>query len=245
VASAARTAALCAAIFIYYSLEIRRSGAVSEAVVRLLHLDQRYASRPARSAVGLGLAGISQACFAGILLSWSDLHLSLLAWWQLNPSVIIYGLLLGIGEMAFASFLGHIGVLVAIRIAPAADTVSIDQWLTISRGGWMKKYLDAMEIAPPGLFIGLVALYVCGEEIIFRAILIENLAFAGSVAAVTGATTSFMIIQFFQMPSWRSAMLPAIGALMVGILHGALFVAVPNLVPLVIAHLVFFLSSVL
>jgi len=38
-------------------------------------------------------------------------------------------------------------------------------------------------------------------------------------------------------------MFPVIGALVIGIVHGALFLAEPDIVPLIVAHLVFFFSS--
>ena len=55
----------------------------------------------------------------------------------------------------------------------------------------------------------------------------------------------FIAVQVFNMPSWHSAMFAVLGALVIGLVHGGLYLAVPNLLPLIIAHMVTFAVSVL
>jgi hypothetical protein len=55
----------------------------------------------------------------------------------------------------------------------------------------------------------------------------------------------FTAAQVFRMPSWRSAMFPALGARTLGVVDGLLFLAVPTILPLIVAHIVFFLVATL
>jgi hypothetical protein len=51
-------------------------------------------------------------------------------------------------------------------------------------------------------------------------------------------------MQTLFMPTLLSSMFPAIGAIVLGSVNSLLYCAVPSLVPLIIAHTVFFLVAV-
>jgi len=86
-----------------------------------------------------------------------------------------------------------------------------------------------------------IALPLMAEEFLFRGLAVTLLRPQGGVAAVVLTTAIFMVAQIAGMPSWFSSV-PAIGgALVVGLVHAYLFWAVPTLVPLLLAHLTFFL----
>lgn len=66
---------------------------------------------------------------------------------------------------------------------------------------------------------------------------------AGMGVALAASVTLFVGIQVFNMPSWRAAMFPVLGALVVGVVHGALYLAVPDITPLIVAHFVLFMVA--
>lgn len=68
---------------------------------------------------------------------------------------------------------------------------------------------------------------------------------SGFAIAFTASLVLFVAMQVFFMASWRAAMFPVVGALVMGVVHGLLAWRVPHLLPLVVAHIVFFLFAVL
>jgi hypothetical protein len=83
------------------------------------------------------------------------------------------------------------------------------------------------------------------EEIIFRSVLVSAALPLGRVAAVATSTLFFSLVQTLHMPSWRSGFFPVIGALVTGTIHGTLFVLVPEIWPLIMAHVILFVAGVL
>jgi membrane protease YdiL (CAAX protease family) len=128
---------------------------------------------------------------------------------------------------------------------PALTPRDMRQWIAMSRAGWMQGYLVTLHSVSLPTSVSLTVAYVAVEEIVFRGIMITFLLPLGAVAAVTLSTIVFAIVQAFQMPGWRNAIFPATGAVVMGIVHGTLFVAVPDVAPLIVAHAVFFLAAVL
>jgi membrane protease YdiL (CAAX protease family) len=162
---------------------------------------------------------------------------------DIQPALLICGVLLGVGDMGLSTFLCNVGIHVANEIAPADGPSRLDQWLVVARGGWMRYYLRTMDLAPLPFALLSILLYVAVEEIVFRGVLINYLQPLGAVVATVLSALLFAVVQVFHMPGWRAAMFPVIGALVVGVLHGALYIAVPNLIPLILAHLVFLVVS--
>ena len=232
------------AILAYYRLFIRIVGGLSGPVVRSLGLDRRYPMRHVDGMVKLALAGISQAAFAVSLMLVTHVAPSQLVLTGIHASLLVYGVFLGIGEMVFISFLCSVAMRAAMRVAPGGPT-RLEDWLTVACGGWLYEYLRTLEIAPLPIALVLILIYVSGEEVVFRGLLISDFHSAGLVWAVGVSTLLFMLVQTFQIPAWRSGLFPVIGAATVGIVHGLLFVAVPTVVPLIVAHLTFFLSATL
>lgn len=89
----------------------------------------------------------------------------------------------------------------------------------------------------------LILLYVAVEEVVFRGVVIAAVGDAGMGVALAASVTLFVGIQVFNMPSWRAAMFPVLGALVVGVVHGALYLAVPDITPLIVAHFVLFMVA--
>ncbi len=55
----------------------------------------------------------------------------------------------------------------------------------------------------------------------------------------------FIYMQTLHMPSKTSAMFPVIGATVMGITHGLIYLESPSIVPLILSHLTFFIFTIL
>jgi len=239
-----RLVLMATAVVGYYWIVVDKLGALSRPLVDVTGLARRYPSRDISAVINLPLAGLSQAAFFLVLLTLTGIQSVAFVGRGFQSVLLLYGVLLGIADMALSTFLCNVGIHVANEIAPRGSPADLSEWLVIARGGWMRYYLRTIDLAPLPVALLSILLYVAIEEIVFRGLLINYFAPLGAVAAVILSTLLFAAVQVFHMPGWRSAMFPVIGALVVGVLHGALFIAVPNVIPLIIAHLVFLIVAV-
>lgn len=110
----------------------------------------------------------------------------------------------------------------------------------------MRNHYAAARAAHWSLAGALITLQVTMEEVVFRGVMISFLQQpVGAVAAAAISGALFAVMQAFHMPTWKSAMFPVIGALVMGLVHGWLLLATGLLVPLIVAHIVFFVFAVL
>lgn len=225
------------------SLLTGRLDFLSKFIVTRFRLARRYPWNTINDVVNLGLAGVLQLiCF--ILL----LHVTGVSVGQLiafDPILILYGILLGLGEMALSSFGSHIALRVIMQLFPSHGPTELNSWLTLARGGWMRYYLSTVKISPLPVVCFLTLTYVLVEELIFRGVIITYFLSQSRGLALVISIIFFVAAQILHTPNWRTAMFPVIGALIVGTIHGLLFLAVPNVLPLVVAHFVFFIVAVI
>ena len=104
----------------------------------------------------------------------------------------------------------------------------------------MRYFASTRSTAPPWLAAAIIALYVGVEELVFRGIVITVAAPHGAFVACSLSAALFVVAQVFGMPSLRAALVPVVGAAVVGPVHAILFWQVHDLLPLVAAHLAFF-----
>jgi hypothetical protein len=238
-----RIAVASAVVTAFYGYAMRRIGTRLLPMVTPRRLGTAYAVGEVEDVVRLALSGISQgaACLAAVpLLGASAANLGLT---RPSASRLLLGVLLGVGELGLGSLLSYAAVMAAIGLVPRRVPNDPSDWLAIARGGWMRRYLTTFEIMPIPAALALVLLYVTGEELVFRALLLHWLAPAGAVTAVGVSTLLFAGVQAFATPSWHAAMFPMIGGLMLGVIHGTLFWIVPDITPLIAAHVTFFLFA--
>lgn len=155
-------------------------------------------------------------------------------------SIMLYAVGLGIGEMALASFLSMTAMKALISLSPSSPR-RMDDWIALVNSGWMRLFMRSMQLLPRHLSLLIIIPYIAIEELIYRGLVMSVFQPAGDGIAVAASVAIFSGYQVINMPSWRSAMFPFIGAFTMGIIHGVLFVLMPNVWPLVVAHVVFFL----
>jgi membrane protease YdiL (CAAX protease family) len=198
----------------------------------------------AESIVKLAVAGVCQLALCLGLIWINGLHPNDIGVVACPLVLPLYGLLLGIGEMALASLLGFAAtrLIDAVEGLPAGSV--LEGWLAMSRGGWMRQYLRTIESAPWPVALSLTVLYVAVEEVIFRAILI-NIWLPYRLTGLIISVGLFSVVQQFNVPSWRHGSFAFVGGLVMGTIHGILYLNVPVIFPLIAAHVSFFGSALL
>jgi Type II CAAX prenyl endopeptidase Rce1-like len=239
-----------AAVLSYYYGAVPIVGGYSsrrllEVVTRRFGFAALYSTDEIDKAIRLSVAATLQVVFCVMLLYLSGVRLDALLPTAVRPVRIVYGILLGIGEAAMGSLLGELAMRTAMKVAPGSVPSLARDWLAMLKGGWMSLFIKTAESAPLGLVVSLALLYVAGEEIVFRGVLLNCFLPLGRGVAFLTSLVLFVTVQVFYMPSWEGALFPVVGALLIGTVHGLLYLAVPDLLPLIVAHLVFLLTVLL
>ncbi len=144
--------------------------------------------------------------------------------------------------MAVATLLGY----TAMRSVAFLDAVAgrrSPAWSGVAKGGWIQMYFKTIEVLPIPWGAFAVFAYIAFEECIFRGFMVGILLPVGPYCAVVGSTILFAGYQIFHTPGWRTALFPILGASVVGIVHGVLYIESSNIIPLIIAHSCFFGSA--
>lgn len=161
------------------------------------------------------------------------------------PYLLLYGILLGLGIMGTASLLGRFYIEIMHTLFPKKFPTDMKHWLVMVRSGWIRHYLHVLQALPLPIALLIAFGQVCGEEIVFRGILTPYFLPYGQLTAIILSTLLFMYMQLFQMPNRVSGIFPMIGALVMGTVGSILYLQVPDLLPLMIAHMIFFSVAVL
>jgi hypothetical protein len=224
-------------------------------------LQQKFPARHVEAAYNLAYAGGLQALFCIIITVLYAPHLIATASFFPDPALLVFGIVLGVGEMGLTTLLGYAAITIidsferrrvttnqfsASRpgwIQARTPSTSTARWSTTARGGWMQYYIQAIAILPRNMAVAFVLLYVFFEEFVFRGVILATLTPLGAAGSVAVSTLLFVLVQTFHMPGWRTSLFPAIGAIVVGIVHGGLFVKDPNILPLAVAHASFFFTA--
>jgi hypothetical protein len=191
----------------------------------------------------LAIAGLMQLAFCTALLVALGIAPPDLVQGPPRLELLAAGAVLGGAEAALGSFLGMVGMRAAAALDHDATAPSPQEWIGLARAGWMRLYTRTAEVLPLPPLAALILLYVAVEEVVFRGVVIAAVGDAGMGVALAASVTLFVGIQVFNMPSWRAAMFPVLGALVVGVVHGALYLAVPDITPLIVAHFVLFMVA--
>jgi len=205
-------------------------------------LEERYPTRDVYAAVRLFGAACVQALFFCVLLYSFAVRMPLSIIQELDPLIAGLSIPLGIAEMSVATLFGYS----AMRTVHLVDTVAgrhSTAWSGVAKGGWIQMYFKTIDVLPHPLGGIVVLSYIAFEECIFRGIVIDVMLPAGPYAAVIGSTVLFALYQMFHTPGWRTALFPMLGASVVGIVHGLLYIVWRHIGPLIVAHSCFFLSA--
>lgn len=194
--------------------------------------------------VELSVVAICHVCFCISLLTFFKIDiLSIIQ----NTSIIscVYGVLIGIGSVGISILICSVGMKVFESVAKDNTPSTLDGWMTIANGGWIRHHKHTLKILPIYLAILIITLQIGSEEIIFRVILTHIFMPYGIVVAFVISTLLFVYMQMLHMPSMASAMFPVLGATVMGVTHGLIYLNDPSIIPLIISHLTFFIFTVI
>jgi hypothetical protein len=240
VKGAAVVVAVLAFYGFFYRHVVARWGPAAQWAARRLQLDVRHPVREVDATGKLATASVAQLFFA-IALAWAlGLGFGDLVGPGLRPEILVAAAALGVGELALTSLVCTVVVELAVLAAAGSRAAGVRDWAAKSRGGWMSYFLLTARAAPSALAVLSICMYVVVEELIFRGILLTALAGWDRSVAVVLSTALFVAVQAFAMPSGRAATFPMVGAFVVGIVHAVIFLHVPDVLPLAVAHLAFF-----
>jgi hypothetical protein len=237
-----RVALLSLCIAIYNGFVTGHIGRLSPILARRSRLASRSGWTAVNDVGRLTIASVAQLCFLIVLIGLTGINVvqSL----RFDAIVIVLGIVLGISEMGLSSFAAH--VLMRIGSSVMVETPkTVEDWLVLARGGWMRYFTNAIRIAPRWYLLSVTLLYITVEEVIFRVVVLSYLLPEGPELALAGSVAAFVIVQVIHTPNWRTALFPATGATIVGLVHGWLFLHTGDVTPLVAAHCAFFMAAVL
>ncbi|MDF0602555.1 hypothetical protein P1J78_17590 [Psychromarinibacter sp. C21-152] len=238
-----RLGAAAVLVIAYYRYLNPRIPAVGTYLARRGRLTARHSVSAASAMISMVLVGLAHVAFGIGLVILLRIPVAELGLGPFPPVLALYGVLLGIGLSGAASLICRTAMAVAESVAPRRVPGSMEGWLTLARGGWMRHYLHNIRALPLPVAVLTIGLQIGAEEFVFRAVMVNFFLPGGALFAVLAAAALFTLIQIFQMPNALSALFPVIGALAMGLVHGALFLHVPYLWPLIIAHLTFFMAN--
>jgi membrane protease YdiL (CAAX protease family) len=206
------------------------------------HFARSVPTAQVTSVVALILSGTSGIVLAGVMILAAGTPLLGLFGEHLTPELLLLGVGLGVAEAALSLLLASsaMAATIPLRFAQLGREAGFELAI-VGRGGWIRSYSHALNLLPIPLALTVILLPLAAEEMLFRGMALTFLRPTGPLVAILGSTMLFIAVQFTGMPSWFSALPAACGAIVVGLVHGYLFWSVPTLVPLLIAHLVYFL----
>ncbi len=238
----------CLGVAAFYGLGygriVARWGRVVQAVVARTSLPARHPQRDVDATSKLVCVAAVQGAFAVILMAASDVSASDLVR-PLQPAVLLLAVPLALAELALAALLCTVLVDVNIAATRRESRQAAQRWSTAGCGGWMAQFAAVRRICPWWVSTVIVASYVAGEELVFRGVLGTLLRTDGLPLTLAVSTLLFVGAQVPGMPGWHAAAFPAIGAIVVGLIHGWLFWQTADLSPLIVAHLIFMLGATL
>lgn len=153
------------------------------------------------------------------------------------------GILLGVGCMSVSALICQM-IIITIDFYKRR-TYDLAFWLRLGRGGWIKHHLQSLQLLPIYLSCSILMLQVGSEEVIFRHIIPLFLTNAGVSLALSVSCGLFILMQVPLMQSVEAAVFAMIGATVMGIAHGLIYLKTFCMIPLLVSHIVFFLFSVL
>jgi CAAX prenyl protease-like protein len=180
---------------------------------------------------------------------------SLLSW--LWPQLVIpmdpswegalAGFVLGGGLMLFGSALANGAFMIALSIQGGRAAQRAGAELAAAKdSGWMRGYMVAYRELPVTLFIGLAAVSVAGEELMFRGVMLPLLVRGFGLETGFALTLlAFVVIQKVFMPSWQAATIPMSAALVCGLVLGYIALVRQDMFVVIVSHVSFYVVNVL
>lgn len=205
---------------------------------------QRYPLSQIVGVIELLIVSICHVIFCIMLLAYFKIDIASIF---KNTSILscFYGVLIGIGSVGLSILLCSVGMKIFEIIAKDKAPKSIDGWMAVANAGWIRHHKHTLKVLPVYIALLIITLQIGSEEVIFRVVLNHIFMPYGVRIAFVISTALFIFMQTLHMPSMASAMFPVLGATVMGIIHGLIYIHNPSIAPLIISHLTFFIFTVI
>ncbi|MGH8905168.1 MAG: CPBP family glutamic-type intramembrane protease [Egibacteraceae bacterium] len=245
--SAVRSLAIVVTICLFYRWGLGRGAPDLDRVLGWLVAHVRstrsYSVKDLEAIVWLGLWSLLQAVFMVVLVAVSGLDVAGFFSTEFHPVFILYGVFIGIGEVALVSLFSYALSGAAMRVTAGGAAMDMSKWFNAARTGWRRVVLKPMEVAPLSLILPVIMVSLVAEEAVFRGVVLTNLRSAGGAIALATSIVLFVTARVMGASSWPGRLSVGVEALVVGTVHAALYLSVPNLIPLVIAQEVYVVTK--
>jgi membrane protease YdiL (CAAX protease family) len=182
----------------------------------------------------------TQFFFALILLRATDTSFEGLGILSIKPIYLLYGILLGIGVSGVSAFLSQ-----QIIFMLENNKISLHSSSTFSLRSRMKQHHAAKDLLPIYFWNILLLIQFSSEEFIFRGAFFHLFLNNGPIVAIVFSTFLFAVSEIFFIPPNITTLFPMVGTIVMGLTHAYLFSQVPDIFPLIVSHLVYFIFIIL
>ena len=213
-------------------------------IAKQCQFTKKYSVERSKGILELPIIAVSHVLFVILLMAIFSIHLNDIGLFKGSWSQAILGAFIGLGCMGISTLLCQFYVYLLHTLPLNNKPENLESWLAVSRGGWLRHHIHVIETLPLWLVLLTIILQVSSEEIIFRGILIHYFSTYGPLLSIAIPLILFIIMQASFMPSTMNAMFPMIGATVMGIVHSLLYLHASLLMPLIIAHITFFLFHI-
>lgn len=194
--------------------------------------------------VELSIVAISHVIFCVLLLTYFKIEFAVLL---KNTSILscVYGVFIGLGSVGLSILLCSVGMKILEFVAKDKVPKTLEGWMAVANAGWIRHHKHTLKVLPVYIALLIITLQIGSEEVIFRVVLNHIFRPYGVEVAFVLSTVLFIFMQTLHMPSKASALFPVLGATIMGVIHGLIYMHNPSIVPLIISHLTFFIFTVI
>jgi membrane protease YdiL (CAAX protease family) len=235
------TFALLLSFYYYFKAGVFKLAPI---IAKKTKLIQHYPFSQVVGTIELSIVAVSHVIFCLLLLYFFKVNIRSI-FMEVTFTDCLYGALLGIGSVGISVLFCTVAIKAVEIFAKDKAPCSLTGWAAISNAGWIRHHKHTIKILPIFIALLIITMQIGSEETIFRSVLLQAFAPFGIATAFSVSTLLFIFMQTFHMPSMLSAMFPMIGATIMGVIHGLLYIYHPSVVPLIISHLTFFIFTVI
>jgi len=186
--------------------------------------------------VNIAVAAVFQVATVALLVVLLDVPLLALMLGDFDPLLLLMVVPLALAELSLASMLAGL-------IMMLVPDMQAGRWRAMMDAGWLRSFMKIgtgeRRAAAPAILL----VYIAAEETLFRGIGLWAFRSNPAIAAMMTSLV-FVAVQCVGMPSWRHAIFPVAGALVMGPAHALLALAGAPLLFLIAVHLTFFLAAI-
>jgi len=227
-----------AMVSIYAYCTVVRRFILSKAYIIARHLKftRSYPLSAVKDIVGSIFITFSLVLFCALLLFILKMQPSQLGLFHWDPIMIFYGLLVGVGEAGVALLIYQTVMSGIKTLFPNVAATTCRVRFNINSNGWPHHNKRFMQITSLSMLLLMILIQAGAQEIIFRGVMIHYFSPYGGGVAIAISTLLFILMVALLYPMNTNTMFTSVAALVIGVVHGILYLNSATLLPLIVAH---------